>query len=44
MGRILKALLALVIAAFLALVAYAYLVDFTPPQVPVSKPVTLDAG
>lgn len=44
MGRIIKALLVLAIAAFLALVAYAYLVDLTPEQVPVTKPVELDAG
>jgi predicted small integral membrane protein len=43
MGRIVKALLVLAIAAFLALVAYAYLGDLTPEQVPVTKPVELDA-
>jgi predicted small integral membrane protein len=43
MGRIIKALLVLALAAFLGLVGYAYLGDLTPAQAPVSKPVTLDA-
>lgn len=42
MGRILKVVLVLAIAAFLGLVAYAYLGDIAPQQVPVSKPVVLD--
>lgn len=42
MGRIIKAVLVLAVAAFLGLVAYAYLGDIAPQQVPVSKPVVLD--
>jgi predicted small integral membrane protein len=42
MGRILKAVLVLAVAAFLGLVGYAYLGDIAPEQVPVSKPVVLD--
>lgn len=44
MGRILAALVALVILAFLGLTAYAYLADLSPPQAPVKVPVTLDAS
>lgn len=43
MGRILKALVVLVILAFLALTAYAYLADLSPRQDQVTVPVTLDA-
>ena len=42
MGRIIKALAALAIIAFLALTGYAYLGDHTPPQQDVHQPVTLD--
>jgi predicted small integral membrane protein len=42
MGRIIKLALVLAVAAFLGLVAYAYLGDMAPQQVPVSKPVVLD--
>lgn len=40
--RILKAVLVLAFVAFLALVAYAYLGNLAPEQVPVTKPVVLD--
>jgi hypothetical protein len=43
MGRIIKALLLLVILGFLALIAYAYLGDLTPVQGEVKKPVVLNA-
>ncbi|WP_208348646.1 hypothetical protein [Pseudaestuariivita rosea] len=46
-GRIFKYIGYLVVLGFLALVAYAYLgpflgADFSPEQVEVTKPVTLD--
>ncbi|MCK0151130.1 hypothetical protein MWU54_13910 [Marivita sp. S6314] len=49
MGRILKWLIYLLIIGGLALVAYAYLgpyfgADFSPPQIEIRKPVTLDAN
>lgn len=44
MGRILKALVVLVILGFLGLVAYAYLADLSPRQGPVTVPVILDAN
>ncbi|KAF0116934.1 MAG: hypothetical protein FD150_24 [Rhodobacteraceae bacterium] len=44
MGRIIKALLLLVILGFLGLVAYAYLGDLTPVQGEVKKSVVLNAG
>lgn len=44
MGRIIKALLVLAILGFAALVGYAYLVDLTPVQTEISKPVVLDAN
>jgi hypothetical protein len=43
MGRIIKALLLLVILGFLGLTAYAYLGDLTPEQGEVKKPVVLNA-
>jgi hypothetical protein len=43
MGRIIKALLLLVILGFLGLTAYAYLGDLTPVQGEVKKPVVLNA-
>lgn len=43
MARIIKAVLVLTVAAFLGLVAYAYLGSFAPVQGPVTQPVTLDA-
>lgn len=43
MGRIIKALVLLVILAFLGLVAYAYVADLSPRQGEVTVPVTLDA-
>lgn len=43
MGRIIKALLLLVIFAFIGLVGFAYLADFTPAQDDVTKPVVLNA-
>jgi hypothetical protein len=43
MGRIIKALLLLVILGFLGLTIYAYLGDLTPVQGEVKKPVVLNA-
>lgn len=42
MGRIIKAVLVLAVLGFAGLTAYAYLVDLTPPQTEVKKPVVLD--
>ena len=42
MGRIIKAMLVLAVLGFVGLTAYAYLVDLTPPQAQVTKPVVLD--
>ncbi len=44
MGRIIKALLLLVILGFVGLTVYAYLGDLTPVQGEVTKPVVLNAG
>ncbi|VDC32646.1 hypothetical protein [Pseudogemmobacter humi] len=44
MGRIIKALFVLAILGFIALTGYAYLVDLTPEQSEVTKPVVLDAN
>lgn len=44
MGRIIKALILLMIAGFLSLSVYAYLGDLAPTQTEVSKPVVLNAG
>ena len=43
MGRIIKALVVLVIFGFLGLTGYAYLGDLTPSQGEVKKPVVLNA-
>jgi hypothetical protein len=43
MGRIIKALVVLVIFGFLGLTGYAYLGDLTPRQGEVKKPVVLNA-
>ena len=43
MGRIIKALVVLVIFGFLGLTGYAYLGDLTPSQGEVTKPVVLNA-
>lgn len=43
MWRILKALLLLAVVGLIALTAYAYLADLTPPREAVTKPVTLNA-
>jgi hypothetical protein len=43
MGRIIKAVLLLVILGFLGLAGYAYLGDLTPVQGEVKKPVVLNA-
>jgi hypothetical protein len=43
MGRIIKALLLLVILGFVGLTVYAYLGDLTPVQGEVKKPVVLNA-
>jgi hypothetical protein len=42
MGRIIKAVLTLAVLGFIGLVGYAYLGDMTPPQTPVTQPVTLN--
>lgn len=44
MGRIIKALILLMIAGFIGLSVYAYLGDLAPAQTEVSKPVVLNAG
>ena len=44
MFRILKALVTLLLFAFIGLVAYAYLGDLSPQQGEVSQPVELDVG
>lgn len=43
MGRIIKALVLLVILGGIGLTVYAYLGDLTPVQGEVTKPVVLDA-
>jgi len=43
MGRIIKALVVLLIFGFIGLTIYAYLGDLTPVQGEVTKPVVLDA-
>jgi hypothetical protein len=43
MGRIIKALVVLVILAFIGVTGYAYLGDLTPVQGEVRKPVVLNA-
>lgn len=43
MGRIIKALVVLVIFAFIGLTGFAYLGDLTPSQGEVKKPVVLNA-
>lgn len=42
MGRIIKALILLVIVGFIGLVGYAYLGDMTPRQGQVTTPVVLN--
>jgi hypothetical protein len=42
MGRILMAILVLAVIGFIGLAGYAYLGDMTPPQAPVTHPVTLN--
>ncbi len=42
MGRLLKALVFLVLLGFIALTGYAYLGDLSPVVTEVSQPVTLD--
>ena len=44
MGRIIKALVVLVIFGFIGLTVYAYLGDLSPVQGEVTKPVVLNAG
>ncbi|MBN8631825.1 MAG: hypothetical protein J0L76_13325 [Rhodobacterales bacterium] len=44
MGRIIKALVVLVILGFLGLTGYAYLGDMTPTQSEVTKEIELNAG
>jgi hypothetical protein len=43
MGRIVKALVVLVIFGFIGLTGYAYLADLSPDRTEVSKPVVLNA-
>ncbi len=43
MGRLIKAVLVLAVAGFVALVGYAYLADLTPTTAQVTLPVTLHA-
>lgn len=43
MGRIIKALVVLVILGFIGLTGYAYLGDLSPSQGEVKKPVVLNA-
>jgi len=43
MGRIIKALVVLVILGFIGLTIFAYLGDLTPDQGEVTKPVVLNA-
>ncbi|MBB4022107.1 MAG: hypothetical protein CL814_12520 [Confluentimicrobium sp.] len=43
MGRILKALVLLLLLGFVALVGFAYLGDLRPDRQEVRQPVTLDA-
>ena len=43
MGRIIKALVVLVILGFIALTGYAYLRNLEPQQSEVTKPVVLNA-
>ena len=43
MGRIIKALVVLVIFGFIALTGYAYRADLAPNQGEVKKPVVLNA-
>lgn len=43
MGRIIKALVLLVIFGFIGLAGYAYFGDLSPVQGEVKKPVVLDA-
>ncbi len=42
LGRLFKALIFLLVLAFIALVGFAYLGDLTPEQSDVAEPVTLD--
>ena len=43
MGRIVKALLILVLLGLVALIGYAYLADLSPTKAEVKVPVTLNA-
>jgi hypothetical protein len=43
MGRIIKALVVLVVLGFIGLTGYAYLGDLAPKQAEVKKPVVLNA-
>jgi predicted negative regulator of RcsB-dependent stress response len=44
MARLIKALVFLVVIAFLGLVGYAYLGDLSPDQSEMREPVQLDVG
>lgn len=44
MGRIIKALILLMIAGLIGLSIFAYLGEFAPEQSEVSKPVVLNVG
>ncbi|WP_456388963.1 hypothetical protein [Profundibacter sp.] len=43
MGRLLKAIVFLLLLGFIALVGYAYVGDLSPVIIEVNQPVTLDA-
>ena len=42
MGRIITAAVTLAVLGFIGLAGYAYLGDMTPPQTPMTQPVTLN--
>jgi predicted small integral membrane protein len=44
MTRIIKAIVALAVIAFVALAVFSYVGDLAPEQVPVSLPVVLDVN
>jgi hypothetical protein len=44
MARIFRALIVLLVVAFVAVVGYAYLGDMSPVQTETRQPVTLDVG
>lgn len=44
MGRLIKAVLVLLVIGLIGLTGYAYLADLSPTQTEVTLPVTLNAG